>query len=91
MLEDVKTFLKEHKNDSGIIYCRTKKEVDELTEQLKLAKFNVESYHASIGDKKKRETLSQWTACQIKVIVATIAFGMGVDHKSVRYVLLFLH
>lgn len=78
--------MQENKDESGIIYCRTKKEVEEVTDQLKTAKFSVEAYHAGITDKKRRETLSQWTSKNIKVIVATIAFGMGIDNKSVRYI-----
>lgn len=88
-------FLKEHKDQSGIIYCSmyyiliilyflgTRKQVDELTQELTLNKFSVAPFHAGKKSKEKTEIQTKWLNNEIKIIIATIAFGMGIDKKGI--------
>jgi len=72
---------------SGIIYCLSRKKCDNLAEKLINDGIKAESYHAGLGDKRRLEIESNWFEGKTTVIVATIAFGMGIDKKDVRYVI----
>lgn len=74
--------------DSGIIYCLSKRECEWLSEQLN-GKYGLRTgyYHAGLGTKERQRTARRWDTGEIKVVVATIAFGMGIDKKDVRYVI----
>lgn len=74
--------------DSGIIYCLSKRECEWLSEQLN-GRYGLRTgyYHAGLGTKERQRTARRWDTGEIKVVVATIAFGMGIDKKDVRYVI----
>jgi len=80
-------FLNEHKNQSGIIYCFTRKECENLSAFLQDNGFNSSAYHAQIASEQKKQILKDFLRDEIEIIVATIAFGMGIDKSNIRYVL----
>ena len=86
--KQVTTYINDHgSGDTGIVYCLTKKTTDDLSRFLYRQGFKAKPYHAGIKTKDRDETLSQWMNGDINIIVATIAFGMGIDYPSVRYVI----
>ena len=74
-------------NKTGIIYCLSRKSCEELSDFLNKNDINSSYYHASIEDNKRIKIQNDWSSDKIKVIVATIAFGMGIDKPDVRYVI----
>ncbi|MGL5125988.1 MAG: DNA helicase RecQ [Fusobacteriaceae bacterium] len=80
-------YLKAHKNRSGIIYASTRKEVDNLYAYLKLKGFEIEKYHAGMEDGQRNFTQESFVKDEVKIIVATNAFGMGIDKSNVRFVI----
>ena len=80
-------YLKEHKNKSGIIYASTRKEVDNLYAYLELKGFSVGKYHAGLSEKERNEFQDKFLKDDIKIMVATNAFGMGIDKSNVRFVI----
>eukprot|EP00049_Salpingoeca_infusionum_P007324 m.118764 g.118764 ORF g.118764 m.118764 type:complete len:935 (-) comp13662_c1_seq8:255-3059(-) len=72
---------------TGIIYCFKRVDCDELAGRLNGGNVSVASYHAGLPAKEREELLSLWLSGHIKIIVATIAFGMGIDKKDVRFVI----
>ena len=86
---DISTLIKTRfKNKCGIIYCLTKKECERLAELLK-RNYGVKCdfYHAEINYAKRQEIQQKWMDNEIQVIIATIAFGMGINKKDVRFVI----
>ncbi|MBL1214277.1 MAG: DNA helicase RecQ [Ignavibacteriae bacterium] len=79
-------FLEEHKNQSGIIYCFSRKQVDELYEELHARKYSVRPYHAGLSDADRAKSQELFIKDDIQIIVATIAFGMGINKPNVRFV-----
>uniref|UniRef100_A0AAG5CPB6 RecQ-like DNA helicase BLM n=1 Tax=Anopheles atroparvus TaxID=41427 RepID=A0AAG5CPB6_ANOAO len=75
--------------DTGIVYCLSKKECDQLAEEFRRAGIRAKSYHAGLSDTVREATQKEWIGDRIKVVCATIAFGMGIDKPDVRYVLHF--
>ncbi len=80
-------YLKKHKDDSGIIYCLSRKSTEELSEELNQEGFNTLAYHAGMDSKQRSITQEKFQKDEIKIIVATIAFGMGIDKSNVRFVI----
>jgi ATP-dependent DNA helicase RecQ len=80
------SFLDEHKEDSGIIYCLSRKSTEELAEDLKSNGYLAEAYHAGMEHADKSRNQEAFLRDDIKIIVATIAFGMGINKSNVRYV-----
>lgn len=80
-------YINENKNRSGIIYATTRKEVDNLYAYLKLKGFNVRKYHAGLTNEERVEAQEKFVKDEIKIIIATNAFGMGIDKSNVRYVI----
>ena len=80
------TFLDERKEDSGIIYCLSRKSVEELAADLKEQGYAAAAYHAGMDNAEKARNQEAFLRDEIKVIVATIAFGMGINKSNVRYV-----
>lgn len=78
---------KEYKNKSGIIYCLSRKETEEVMEGLKKGGVLAEAYHAGQSDSWRNSVLRNWLLDKIHVVVATIAFGMGIDKPDVRFVI----
>jgi ATP-dependent DNA helicase RecQ len=79
-------FLNDHKEDSGIIYCLSRRSTEELAEDLKGQGFAAEPYHAGLENHIKSKTQEAFLRDEVKIIVATIAFGMGINKSNVRYV-----
>ena len=82
-------FLKNHKDESGIIYCTSRRQVDELFVSLKKKGYSVLNYHAGLPDDVRGEHLQLFIEDKVKIIVATVAFGMGIDKPNVRFVINF--
>ena len=83
----VMNFVLEHKNEAGIIYCFSKKQVNALTALLQKNGIEARAYHADLPPSVRNSTQEQFLRDDIRVIVATIAFGMGIDKPDVRYVI----
>ena len=80
-------FIKQHKGKSGIIYCLSRKKVEEIAELLKVNQINAAPYHAGLDSSIRIKTQDDFLNEELDVIVATIAFGMGIDKPDVRYVI----
>lgn len=83
----VKRYLKAHENDSGIIYASTRKKVDELYKSIKKLGLDVSKYHAGLSEDTRVKDQDDFIYDRKKIIVATNAFGMGIDKSNVRYVI----
>lgn len=79
--------LKRYPKQSGIIYCNSRKDTEILAKDLKREGFSVGAYHAGMSDLDRRRTQEAFLADRLKVVVATVAFGMGIDKRDVRFVL----
>ncbi|MEB0263457.1 MULTISPECIES: DNA helicase RecQ [unclassified Mucilaginibacter] len=79
-------FLEAHKDDSGIIYCLSRKSTEALADNLKEEGFAAAAYHAGLANEIKARNQEAFLKDEIKIIVATIAFGMGINKSNVRYV-----
>lgn len=79
-------FLKEHEGETGIIYCGTRKKVDQITEKLRDQGLNAYAYHAGLSDVERSLSQEKFEKEEDIIIVATIAFGMGIDKPNVRFV-----
>ncbi|MCK5051151.1 MAG: DNA helicase RecQ [Candidatus Cloacimonetes bacterium] len=80
-------FLKKFPDQSGIIYCFSRKQVDELYEILKEKAFSVKPYHAGLSDNDRRINQELFIKDDVQIIVATIAFGMGINKPNIRFVI----
>lgn len=80
-------YVKKHAGDSGIIYTATRKEADKVCQQLESSGVRAGCYHAGLSDEVRRKVQEAFTYDKLQVIVATNAFGMGIDKSNVRYVL----
>jgi ATP-dependent DNA helicase RecQ len=87
IIKQVCTVLDRHKNESGIIYCIRRRDVDEMCSQLSSRGYNVAPYHAGMNDHDRKTNQDAFIQEKIDTIVATIAFGMGIDKSNVRYVI----
>jgi ATP-dependent DNA helicase RecQ len=76
-----------HKDEAGIIYCTRRKDVDSLAEKLRKRGQNVVAYHAGLTPEERREAQEKFSNEQCDLVVATVAFGMGIDRSNVRFVL----
>lgn len=88
-LDYIINYIEEHKNQAGIIYAATRKEVDKLYEVLMKKGFQAGKYHAGLEDVERSRNQEDFTYDRIRVMVATNAFGMGIDKSNVRYVIHF--
>ena len=80
-------YVREHANENGIIYCATRKDVDRVYENLTRAGIKAGHYHGGLNDEVRREMQNAYADDKLQVMVATNAFGMGIDKSNVRYVL----
>ncbi|QDV71356.1 ATP-dependent DNA helicase RecQ [Rosistilla carotiformis] len=78
--------IQRHAGESGIVYCISRKEVDRTTENLVRLGFKAAPYHAGLSDTQRAQNQEAFLSEQVDVIVATVAFGMGIDKSNVRYV-----
>ncbi len=83
----LRSYLREHKDESGIIYCATRKNVDKLYEELRGEGFPVAEYHAGLDNQARKISQDDFIYDRRPVIIATNAFGMGIDKSNVRYVI----
>lgn len=80
-------YVREHKGESGVIYCATRKNVDALYEKLSEEGVSVTRYHAGLSNEERKQNQEDFIYDLFPVMVATNAFGMGIDKSNVRYVL----
>jgi ATP-dependent DNA helicase RecQ len=85
--EQTLEFIKKFPNQSGIIYCLARRQVDELTEILANEGFSVKPYHAGLSDLERHENQKRFIRDDIQIMVATIAFGMGINKPNIRFIL----
>ena len=85
--KDIIRFIKQHPGKSGIIYCLSRQKVEELAEILRANDINARPYHAGMDSVTRSQTQDDFIMERIDVIVATIAFGMGIDKPDVRFVI----
>jgi ATP-dependent DNA helicase RecQ len=86
-LQQALDFLGYHTDDSGIIYCLSRKQVENLSRQLAARGFSVRPYHAGLDDSERNRFQTEFIKDDVRIMVATIAFGMGIDKPNVRFVL----
>jgi len=85
--KDIIRFLRQNQGKSGIIYCLSRKKVEEIAEFLSINGFKALPYHAGLDAKTRAENQDMFLSEEVDVIVATIAFGMGIDKPDVRFVI----
>lgn len=81
--------LERYKDQSGIIYCFSRKQVDELASHLARKGYSVRPYHAGLDDVERRKNQEDFIRDDVQIIVATVAFGMGINKPNVRFVIHF--
>lgn len=87
VLKEIIRYIKQNTGKSGIIYCLSRKKVEEVAEALNLNGIKALPYHAGLEPKVRAETQDKFLMEDVEVIVATIAFGMGIDKPDVRFVI----
>ncbi|MGA8601414.1 MAG: RecQ family ATP-dependent DNA helicase [Beijerinckiaceae bacterium] len=85
-LRQIQQFLAEHAGQSGIVYCATREKTDQLARQLRAAGFSALAYHAAPDDGTRHAHQDEFISDKGVVMVATIAFGMGIDKADVRFI-----
>lgn len=83
----LKSYLKEHTDESGIIYANTRKEVEEVTEWLNRNNFPAKRYHAGLSEGERKKNQEDFLYDEVPIMVATNAFGMGINKSNVRFVI----
>ncbi|WP_270740982.1 DNA helicase RecQ [Lactococcus formosensis] len=83
----LKSYLKEHTDESGIIYANTRKEVEEVTEWLNRNNFPAKRYHAGLAEGERQKNQEDFLYDEVPIMVATNAFGMGINKSNVRFVI----
>ncbi|WP_319203242.1 DNA helicase RecQ [uncultured Ilyobacter sp.] len=83
----IKKYLKEHKDERGIIYASTRKEVDSIYNELLSRGYKVGKYHAGLKDSEREKYQNNFVEDELDIMVATNAFGMGIDKSNVRFVI----
>lgn len=86
-LSQVIECIEKHKDESGIIYCFSRKSVDELTMKLRNEGYSVLNYHAGLSDIQRTKNQNLFIKDKVRIIVATVAFGMGINKPNVRFVI----
>ncbi|MEA2463950.1 MAG: ATP-dependent helicase RecQ, partial [Acidobacteriota bacterium] len=79
--------IERHRGEAGIIYCTRRKDVDALAEKLRKRGQNVVAYHAGLSQEERRDAQDKFSTEKCDLVVATVAFGMGIDRSNVRFVL----
>ena len=79
-------FLKEHQNEAGIIYAFSRKQTESLANYLKTQGYKAEAYHAGLKTEIKNSLFADFVSDNLDIVVATIAFGMGIDKSNIRFV-----
>ncbi len=86
-LEQVIACIKKHPGDSGIIYCNSRKQTEDLTAKLDKLGYSVLPYHAGLSDNVRSSNQDKFIKDEVQIVVATVAFGMGIDKPNVRFVI----
>ena len=86
-LKQTLEMIERHAGEAGIIYCIRKKEVDELTASLRKRGIDARPYHAGLTKEERTATQDAFAGEQCNIVVATVAFGMGIDRSNIRFVL----
>lgn len=86
-IQQIQTFLRKHNGQAGIIYCLSRKGTETVAASLQKAGFEAEFYHAGLASEKRSKVQEQFLRDDIQIIVATVAFGMGIDKSNVRWVI----
>jgi ATP-dependent DNA helicase RecQ len=86
-LRQVTEALERHQGEAGIVYCIRRAEVDQLAEALRRRGIRAVPYHAGLGDAERKRAQDEFIAERADVVVATVAFGMGIDRSDVRFVI----
>lgn len=87
VIKEIIKYVKQNSGKSGIIYCLSRKKVEEIAEALKVNGIKAAPYHAGLDAKERAKTQDEFLMEELNVIVATIAFGMGIDKPDVRFVI----
>mgnify|MGYP000846269485 CR=1 FL=1 len=87
VIKEIIKYVKQNSGKSGIIYCLSRKKVEEIAEALKVNGIKAAPYHAGLDAKERAKTQDSFLMEELNVIVATIAFGMGIDKPDVRFVI----
>ena len=88
-LKEIIDYCRNHHTETGIVYCQTRKSVKSLVQQLRAQNLPAGLYHGGLNAEDRKYMLEQWMTNKLKIMVATNAFGMGIDKPDVRYVLHF--
>ncbi|NEU09228.1 DNA helicase RecQ [Flavihumibacter sp. R14] len=87
--EEIISFIRGRKDQSGIIYCLSRNTCDDLAEKLKSAGINADSYHAGMSSEDRARVQEDFINDDLQIVCATIAFGMGIDKSNVRWIIHF--
>jgi ATP-dependent DNA helicase RecQ len=87
LMKQTREVLDRHKGEAGILYCLRRKDVDELTASLRALGLKARPYHAGLDKEIRKKTQDAFAAEECDLVVATVAFGMGIDRSNVRFVL----
>jgi ATP-dependent DNA helicase RecQ len=85
--KDILALIRKHRGESGIVYCLSRKSVDDLTAWLRRNGVQARAYHAGLSDAERADNQNAFARDEANVIVATVAFGMGIDKSNVRFVI----
>ncbi|HDL5698996.1 TPA: DNA helicase RecQ [Mannheimia haemolytica] len=88
-LEQLIKFISKQQGKSGIVYCNSRKKVEEITEKLSARRISVMGYHAGMSFEQRERVQNAFQRDDIQIVVATIAFGMGINKSNVRFVIHF--
>jgi ATP-dependent DNA helicase RecQ len=86
LTDQIHEVIQRHTGEAGIVYCLRRKDVDQITQKLKQRGVKCEGYHAGLTPSKRRKVQEAFRTERLDIVVATVAFGMGIDRSDVRFV-----